>query len=105
MGRLGSEPTGITVNAKRARRIDQVWVSPEMQARLLDVEQSWAPGIKIHAWPQSDFRAGPPDQSSSGSSAMPDQLKEKKASRTKSSGSSSGGSAARGSPRGDVDCV
>ncbi len=58
----GSEPTCVTANTKRPRRIDQVWVSPEMQARLLNVELSWPTGIKTHAWQQGVFKAGPPDQ-------------------------------------------
>ncbi len=33
-----------------------------MQARLLNVELSWAAGIKTHAWQQGVFRAGPPHQ-------------------------------------------
>lgn len=57
-GRLGSESTCITDNTKRPRRIDPLWVSPEMQALLLDVELSWAPCIKTHAWQQA-IPAGP----------------------------------------------
>jgi hypothetical protein len=58
----GSEATCITANTKRPRRIDQVWVSPEMQARLLKVELSWATGLKTHAWQQGEFRSGEPDK-------------------------------------------
>ncbi len=64
LGRAGwahweSEPTCSTANAQRPRRIDQ---APEMQARLLNVELSWAAGIKTRAWKQGVFRASPPDQ-------------------------------------------
>ena len=45
----GSEPTCVTANAKRPRRIDQLRVSPETQARLLSVQLSWAAGIRTHA--------------------------------------------------------
>ncbi len=56
----GSGPTRVTANAKRPRRIDQVWVSLEMQAGLLNVDPSWDIGAKTHAWQQGLFRAGPP---------------------------------------------
>ncbi len=42
--------------------MDQVWASPEMQARLLNVELSWAAGIETHTRQLGVFRAGSPDQ-------------------------------------------
>ncbi len=51
----GSEPACVAASAKKPRRIDQVWVSPATQARLLNVELYWATGIKTHAWQQGDF--------------------------------------------------
>ena len=58
----GSEPTCITAGTKRPRRIDQAWMSPELQARLQAVELSWAEGLKAHAWQQGTFRGGPAEQ-------------------------------------------
>jgi hypothetical protein len=58
----GWEPTCITANSKVPRRIDQVWVSPEMQARLQEVELTWAPGLKTHALQHGTFRSGPAEQ-------------------------------------------
>jgi hypothetical protein len=53
----GSEPTCVTANSKWPRRIDQVWISPEMQARLQAVELTWAAGLKTHALQQGTFRS------------------------------------------------
>ena len=58
----GSEPTCITAGTKKPRRIDQAWMSPELQARLQAVELSWAEGLKAHAWQQGTFRGGPAEQ-------------------------------------------
>ena len=57
----GREATCITAATKVPRRIDQAWMSPELQARLLDVQLSWAMGLKTHAWQQGSFRSGPAD--------------------------------------------
>jgi hypothetical protein len=58
----GSEPTCVTANSKVPRRIDQVWVSPELQARLEKVELTWAAGLKTHGLQQGIFRSGLADQ-------------------------------------------
>ena len=55
------EATCITAGTKVPRRIDQAWISPEMQARLVEVQLSWAMGLKTHAWQQGSFRSGPAD--------------------------------------------
>jgi hypothetical protein len=57
----GREATCITAGTKVPRRIDQAWLSPELQARLLEVQHSWAMGLKTHAWQQGSFRSGPAD--------------------------------------------
>ena len=58
----GSEPTCITAATIRPKRIDQAWLSPEMQARLVEVQLSWSEGLETHAWQQGLFRGGPADQ-------------------------------------------
>jgi hypothetical protein len=67
LGRAGwadwsAEPTCITANCKTPRRIDQVWLSPEMQARWQSVSISWVDGLKTHALQRGTFREGPADQ-------------------------------------------
>ncbi len=37
-------------------------MSPEMQARLQEVELSWAVGLKTRAWQQGILRGGPAEQ-------------------------------------------
>ncbi len=54
----GSEATCVTAGTKRPRRIDQAWLSPELQARLQGTTLSWAEGLKVHAWQQGCFRGG-----------------------------------------------
>ncbi len=56
------EPTCITANAERRRRIDRVWLCPEMQVRLLEVEALWSTGLKIDGLQQGIFRSGEPDK-------------------------------------------
>ncbi len=58
----GEEPTCITANTMRPRRIDQVWLSPEMQVKLQDVELRWATGLKTHVLQQGVFHSGEPDK-------------------------------------------
>ena len=58
----GSEHTCVIANSKVPRRIDRVWVSPELQARLEKVELTWAAGLKTHSLQQGIFRSGPADQ-------------------------------------------
>ena len=48
----GSEPTCITAATKWPKRIDQAWLSPDTQARLVEVQLSWSETLQTHAWQQ-----------------------------------------------------
>ncbi len=54
------EPTCQTASSARCRRRDQVWISCEIQARLLEVHVGWASGLKTHALQKGFFAEGEP---------------------------------------------
>ena len=55
------EPTCRTANSQRSRRIDQCWLSEEMQARLCGpVLVDWFSGLCTHALQEGSFREGKP---------------------------------------------
>ena len=66
LGRAGwvdwsSEPTCRTANSQRIRRIDQCWISGEMQTRLSGpVLVDWFSGLCTHALQEGTFREGKP---------------------------------------------
>ncbi len=54
------EPTCETANSRQSRRIDQVWISGEMQARLAEVRVDRASGPRTHALQEGTFEGGQP---------------------------------------------
>ena len=52
------EPTSRMANSHRARRIDQCWLSQDMQARLEGVTVDWYSGLCTHALQEGTFREG-----------------------------------------------
>jgi endonuclease/exonuclease/phosphatase (EEP) superfamily protein YafD len=65
LGRAGwvdwsEEPTCKTANSHQARRIDQCWLSQDMQARVEGVAVDWYSGLCTHALQRGTFREGEP---------------------------------------------
>ena len=65
LGRAGwvdwsAEPTCKTANSHQARRIDQCWLSQDMQARVEGVAVDWYSGLCTHALQRGTFREGEP---------------------------------------------
>jgi hypothetical protein len=56
------EPTCQTARSTRCRRKDQVGISCEIQARLLEVHVGWASGLKTNALQRGVFAEGEPDR-------------------------------------------
>ena len=54
------EATCTTANTRHSRRVDQVWLSGEMQARLGEVRVEWASGLCTHALQEGTFEEGEP---------------------------------------------
>ena len=63
---LSVEPTCEAANPDTYRRLDQVWLSSEMQVRLIDIGVSWSSGFKpmncseesLEGRARTSFRAG-----------------------------------------------
>ena len=56
------KPTRQTTSSTKCRRKDQVWMSCEIQARLLEVHVGLANGLKTHAFQKGVFTEGEPDR-------------------------------------------
>jgi hypothetical protein len=54
------DPTCVTANSRQSRRIDQVWLSGEMQARLTQTRVDWVSGLCTHALQEGVFEEGQP---------------------------------------------